>query len=257
MTDVVCTITDRIAHVRLTRSESANALRPQTCEELMQIARELHRTPRDLAAVVLSSEGPIFCAGGDLKDFASADDLETYVFDMASTLHVALDLFDRLDAPTIAAVHGNAGGAGVSIVAAFDLAVVADSAKFTLGYSAIGLTPDGSSSYYLTRAVGLKRALDLALTNRTIDAQTACDWGLITRLAPAADVLAEAMALAEQLAKRETVVLGATKRLMSEGTNRTLRDAMAHETENVAWAASRPAVPESISAFVNRVPRRQ
>jgi len=64
MTDVVCTITDRIAHVQFTRSESANALRPQTCEELVEIARELHRAPRGIAAVVLSSAGPIFCAAG-------------------------------------------------------------------------------------------------------------------------------------------------------------------------------------------------
>ena len=112
-----------------------------------------------------------------------------------------------------------------------------------------------ASGYETVRTRNGLEALDLAVANRTIDAQTACDWGLITRLAPAADVLAEAMALAEQLATRETVVLGATKQLLSEGTNRTLRDAMAHETENVAWAASRPAVPESISAFVNRKPR--
>jgi 2-(1,2-epoxy-1,2-dihydrophenyl)acetyl-CoA isomerase len=149
-------------------------------------------------------------------------------------------------------VEGNAGGAGVSLVAAFGLAVVAETATFTMGYSAIGLTPDGSSSYYLARSVGLKRALDLALTNRTIDAATACDWGLITRLAPAANVLRDAMALAEQLAKRETVVLGETKRLLTDGTNRTLRDAMANETAKVAWAAGRPAVRANISAFMNR-----
>jgi 2-(1,2-epoxy-1,2-dihydrophenyl)acetyl-CoA isomerase len=251
MTDVLCTITDRIAHIRFVRADQANALRPQTCEELVEIARILHRTP-DLGAVVVSSDGPIFCAGGDLNEFSAADDLEAFVFDMATTFHIALDLFDQLDAPTIVAVEGNAGGAGVSIVAALDLAVVAETATFTMGYSAIGLTPDGSSSYHLARSIGLKRALDLALTNRTIDAPTACDWGLVTRIAPASDVLSEAMALAEQLAKRETVVLGETKRLLSDGTNRTLRDAMAHETEKVAWAASRPEVPANISAFMNR-----
>jgi 2-(1,2-epoxy-1,2-dihydrophenyl)acetyl-CoA isomerase len=120
-----------------------------------------------------------------------------------------------------------------------------------MGYSAICLTPDGSSSYYPARPVGLKRALDLALTDRTIDAANACDWGLITRLVPAFNVLRDAMALAEQLAKRETVVLGESKRLLTDGTNRTLRDAMANETAKVAWAAGRPAVRASISAFMN------
>jgi 2-(1,2-epoxy-1,2-dihydrophenyl)acetyl-CoA isomerase len=251
MTDVECTIKERIAHIRFVSPERANALRKQTFDELKEIARSLHQDP-DIGAIVISGEGPIFCAGGDLKAFAVQEQLGDFVYDMATTFHASLDYFNRTDAPVIAAVEGGVGGAGVSLMAACDLAVVAENASFTLGYSAIGLTPDGSASYYLSRAVGLRRALDLALTNRTIDAKTACEWGLVTRLATPGDALDQAMSLARQLADRDTLVLGESKRLLVEGTDRNLREAMARETEKVSSMAARPEVKTYIDAFLNR-----
>ncbi len=251
MNDVEYTVDDGIAHIRFCRPDRANALRPQTCEELKEAARRL-RELDDLGAIVISGDGPVWCAGGDINAFSTAEHLGDFVYDMATTFHVALDLFDRIDAPTIAAVEGNVGGAGVSLVAAFDLAIVAENSRFTMGYTGVGLTPDGSSSYYLTRAVGLKRAVDLAITNRTIDAATACDWGLITRTAPAGQVVEKAMELARQLCGRETRVLGETKRLFAQGTERSLREAMARETESVTWAASRTETADRLAAFLDR-----
>lgn len=251
MPDLEYTIDDGIGHIRFTRPETANALRPQTCDELIEAARRLSEHD-DLGAVVVSGDGPIFCAGGDIGAFAAADHLGDFVYDMATAFHVALEYFDRLDAPTVAAVEGNVGGAGVSLVAAFDLAVVSEDAKFTMGYTGVGLTPDGSSSYYLTRAVGLKRAVDMALTNRMIDAATAEQWGLVTRLAPPGDVFEQAIQLARQLCRAETKVLGETKRLLAQGTERTLRDAMARETQAVAWAAARPETAARLHAFLDR-----
>lgn len=251
MADVICEIENRIAHIRLVSPERANALREQTFNELKEIARRLHQNP-EIGAIVISGEGPIFCAGGDLKAFAAQERLGDFVYDMAGLFHSALDFFNRTDAPVIAAVEGGVGGAGVSLMAAADLAVIADNASFTMGYVAIGLTPDGSASYYLVRAIGLRRALDMALTNRKIDAKTACQWGLATRMAPAGEVLEQAMTLARQLVAKDTMVLGETKRLLAEGSNRDLREAMARETEKVSAMAARPQVKESIAAFLNR-----
>jgi len=251
MADVECTVKKRIAHVRFVSPERANALRQQTFEELKEIARDLHRSP-DIGAIVISGEGPIFCAGGDLKAFAAQEHLGEFVYDAATTFHATMDFFNRTDAPVIAAVEGSVGGAGVSLMAACDLAVVADNASFTLGYGAIGLTPDGSASYYLSRSIGLRRALDLALTNRTIDARTACEWGLVTRLVASGDALDEAMSLAGDLVDRDTLALGESKRLLVEGTDRNLREAMARETEKVSTMAARPQVKKYIEAFLNR-----
>lgn len=249
MPDVSCSIDGRVAHIQLVSPERANALRQQTFEELKEIARSLNANP-DVGAIVISGEGPIFCAGGDLKAFAVEELLGDFVYDMATTFHATLDYFNRTDAPVIAAVEGNVGGAGVSLVAACDLAVVASDVSFTMGYGAIGLTPDGSASYYLSRSIGLRRSLDLALTNRTIDAATANEWGLVTRLVDPGSSLEHAFKLAHQLADRDTLVLGATKRLLVEGTDRNLREAMARETENVSAMASRPEVKVNIDNFL-------
>lgn len=254
--DVECTIDGRIAHLRFLRPGQGNALRPQTCREMIDHARDLAKR-EDLAAIVVSGEGPIFCAGGDLAAFAEAEPLDDFIYDMAVDFHVFLDYLDRINAPTIAAIEGNVGGAGVSMVAAFDLGIVAENATFTLGYPAVGLTPDGSSSFYLSRAIGLKRALDFALTNDTIDAQRALDWGLATRLAPAGETLDQAMELAQLLASRDTVVLGETKKLIKEGTTRGLREAMAQETDRVAAMAARPVARNNIRGFAERQRQRR
>lgn len=251
MNDVVCIIKDRIAHIRFTSPRRANALRQQTFEELKEIARKLHQDP-NIGAIVISGEGPIFCAGGDLRAFAAQEHLGDFVYDMATTFHASLEYFNRTDAPVIAAIEGSVGGAGVSLMAACDVAVVAENARFTMGYGAIGLTPDGSASYYLSRSIGLRRALDLTLTNRTIDARTASDWGLVTRLVGSGQALEEAMTLAGALAARDTRVLGESKRLLIEGTDRNLREAMARETETVSSMAARPVVKANIDAFLNR-----
>ena len=249
--DVECTIDGRIAHIRFLRPGQGNAFRPQTCREMIEHARDLAKMG-DLGAIVVSGEGPIFCAGGDLAAFNEAEPLGDFVYDMAIDFHVFLNYFDRINAPTIAAVEGNVGGAGVSMVAAFDLGIVAENATFTLGYPAVGLTPDGSSSFYLSRAVGLKRALDFALTNETIDAQKALDWGLATRLAPAGETLNHAMELARSVAGSDTVVLGQTKRLIKDGTTRSLSEAMAEETDRVAAMAARPKARNYIREFAER-----
>jgi len=249
--DVECTIDGRIAHLRFLRPEQGNALRPQTCRELIDHARDLAKLD-DLGAIVVSGEGPIFCGGGDLAAFDQAHPLGDFVYDMAIDFHVFLDYLDRISAPTIAAIEGNVGGAGVSLVAAFDLGIVAENATFTLGYPAVGLTPDGSSSFYLSRAIGLKRALDFALTSETIDAQKALDWGLATRLAPAGETLDHAMELARSVASRDTFVLGETKKLIKEGTTRSLREAMAEETDRVAVMAARPEARNKIQGFAQR-----
>ena len=106
----------------------------------------------------------------------------------------------RGDAPVVAAVQGSAAGAGMGLVGASDLVVAGESAKFVMAYTGVGLTPDGSSSWFLPRLVGLRRALELTLTNRVLCAAEALDWGLITQVVPDDDVHAEAGALAAQLA---------------------------------------------------------
>jgi 2-(1,2-epoxy-1,2-dihydrophenyl)acetyl-CoA isomerase len=133
-------------------------------------------------------------------------------------------------------VNGVAAGAGLSLVACCDLAISADHARFTSAYTQIGLSPDGSSTYYLTRLLGTRRATELYLTNRVLTAAEALDWGLVNRVVPGAALLDEVGRLAAQFADGPTAAYGGVKRLMLTA---------AHEGLETRWNASRARSPSS------------
>jgi 2-(1,2-epoxy-1,2-dihydrophenyl)acetyl-CoA isomerase len=155
-------------------------------------------------------------------------------------------------APLIAAVNGVAAGAGLSTVAFCDLAIAADTAKFTSAYTRIGLTPDGSSTYFLSRLLGTRRAMELYLTNRTLTAQEALDWGLVNRVVPAADLMAEVGKLAIHLAMGPTMAFGGVKKLMQMAPNDSLESQMERETRMIVDLATTADGREGVRAFVEK-----
>jgi 2-(1,2-epoxy-1,2-dihydrophenyl)acetyl-CoA isomerase len=158
----------------------------------------------------------------------------------------------RLDAPVVAAVHGSAAGAGLSLAAAADLVLAGASSRFVMAYTAIGLTPDGSGTWSLPRLVGLRRALELTLTNRRLSAAEAVQEGLATRVVPDDALAGEALALARSLAAGPTGALGAAKRLLRESLGRDLEAQMALETQSRAAAAASADSAEGIAAFLGK-----
>jgi len=140
----------------------------------------------------------------------------------------------------------------MSLVAGADIVVAGERAKFTMGYTGVGLTPDGGSTYYLSRVVGLRRAMDLVLTNKVLDAATAEAWGLVTRVVPDDRVDDEAAALAALLAAGPTAALGAAKRLVIDGASTALADALNREAVGISAAVATPDGREGIAAFVEK-----
>ena len=155
-----------------------------------------------------------------------------------------------MDAPLIAAVNGSAGGAGMSLCLFADLVLAAESAKFTLAYTRAGLSPDGGSTYFLPRIVGLRRALELALTNRVLGAQEALDWGIVTKVVPDSELQAEAQALASQLASGATRAFGAARRLLHHSFAESLETQMELEAQAIANQARTRDAREGIAAFI-------
>ena len=178
----------------------------------------------------------MFSAGGDLKGFgAQGDNLPFHLKEVTTYFHAAVSRFMRMDPPVVAAVNGMAAGAGHEPGVRRRHRIGEPSRlRFTMAYTRAGLTPDGSSTYYLPRIVGLKRALELTLTNRMLSAQEACEWGLATRVVPDAQLQEEADALAAQLASGATRALGMAKRLLHGGWTGTLETQMEHETQAIA-----------------------
>jgi 2-(1,2-epoxy-1,2-dihydrophenyl)acetyl-CoA isomerase len=245
-------VKDGIARITLNRPEALNSINRELSRDLMHAILECDEDPK-IRAVVLSGNGRLFCAGGDLKTFTTQGErLPYYIKEVTTYLHGALSRLTRMNPPVVAAVHGSAAGAGMSLALACDLVIAAESARFSVAYTRVGLTPDGSMSYFLPRFIGLKRALELTLTNRVLSAQEALNWGLITRVVPEGELLSQAIALATQLAEGAPKALGAAKRLMHAGWNETLETQMENESQTIANMARSSDTHEAIKAFIEK-----
>jgi 2-(1,2-epoxy-1,2-dihydrophenyl)acetyl-CoA isomerase len=243
-------VRDHVATITLNRPEAANSINAEAARDFMHAVLRCDDDP-DIRAVVITGAGRMFCAGGDLKSFAAqGEQLSYHLKEITTYFHAAVARMTRMDAPVIAAVNGAAAGAGMSLAMACDLVLAAESARFTMAYTRAGLTPDGSGTYFLPRLVGLKRALELCLTNRTLTAQEALDWGIVTRVVPDADLMAEARALAAQLATGPTRAFGATKRLLQQSWTTPLETQLEQETQTIAAMARTADGREGVEAFL-------
>jgi 2-(1,2-epoxy-1,2-dihydrophenyl)acetyl-CoA isomerase len=246
-------VTDGLATLTLARPEAGNGID-------LALARELHEittawsVDRSVRAVLLQGEGRSFCVGGDLKSFAPRDDLPAHLTDVTTYFHAALSRLARMDAPVVAAVQGSAAGGGLSMALVADLVLAGASSRFVVAYTAIGLTPDGSGSWMLPRLVGLRRALDLTLTNRPLTAAEALAEGLITRVVDDDALAEEALAVAQKLAAGPTGALGAAKRLLRGSFGHDLEGQLALESESLASAAASADAREGIAAFLAKRP---
>ncbi len=246
---------DGVARLTLNRPDAANAIDLTLGQALAAAATELADSSR-VRAVLLSGRGARFCGGGDVRAFAEAagagPGLPDKLTGIVAALHEAIEAFARVDAPIVAAVQGSAAGAGLSLVALSDLVVAGASTKFVMAYTAIGLTPDGGSTWYLPRIVGLRRAVELTLTNRVFSAEEAQEWGLVTRVVPDDALIAEAEALAKQLATGPTRSFGVAKRLLADSINTTLADQLAIEELELLAAGGREDAREGVTAFAEK-----
>ena len=142
--------------------------------------------------------------------------------------------------------------AGFSLAIAGDLVLASDLASFTMAYTRAGLSPDGSSSYYLPRLIGIRRTQELMLTNRTVSAPEAADWGLITEVVPAADLAARTSELTAQLASAAKGSSSAVKKLILASFAHSLEDQMDLEGRLIAACADSPDGREGIDAFLTK-----
>lgn len=251
-TRLLFAVSDNVAYLTLNRPEAANSLDLTMAREL-QDAMQRCDQDRSVGAVVLTGAGSMFCGGGDLKTFfAQREGISSYVKEVTLSLHDAISSMARMSAPVIAAVNGVAAGGGLGLVCACDLAIASPSARFTMAYTRAGLTPDAASTYNLPRLIGLRRALELSLTNRLLTAEEALAWGLVNQVVPEDQLTEASRQLAVLLAGGATRALGGAKRLLGSSWTETLETQMANERESIAAATLSPEAQEGISAFLEK-----
>lgn len=247
MTGVRYELTSGAARITLAAPDRGNALDPELAAALHDAVRRA-RTD-DARVVVLRGEGRAFCVGGDVGSFAAAENREHMVDDLAETLHRTVSDLHRMDAVVVSAVQGVAAGAGVPLAAAADIVLAGASARFTLAYTKIGLSPDGGSSL-LTASLGLHRALHLALLNQVLTAEQAHQAGLVAEVHPDDDLDAAVDTVVDQLLDGSRTAQVAAKRLLREVALPWAEGALRRETLSIRSCAANPDGREGVDAFV-------
>lgn len=242
-----------IARLRLNRPESSNGMNVEFLVALHAAILRCHSEPA-VRVVVISGEGRNFCAGGDVKTFESKGaDLPDYLREATAWLQIATAALIQLKVPVIAAVHGfAAGGGGLGLVCAADLVIASESAKFFSGAVRVGMAPDAGVSVTLTQLVGLRKAMEILLTNPTLTAAQALECGLVTKVVADADLARSVDDMAETIAASAPLALGATKRLVWAGLGAGVAGQLPEEARTVSELSGTADALEGLAAVLER-----
>jgi len=247
MTDSILYTRDgALARLTFNRPASLNAMGFEMGRRWRDLAHEV-TSDATVGAVILDANGPAFCAGGDVVEMATSGAAGSDVTDAAHTIHDGIRTFVESATPIVAAVQGAVAGGGLGLMLAADYIVAAPEARFVSKYANIGLTPDLGVSTLLAAAVGQRRALQLLLQDRTIDAETALDWGLVSEVA--ADPGARAEEVARFWLAGATAAFGQAKRLVRTGAGRSFAENLDDEARTIGAAFDTDASRQRVAAF--------
>lgn len=245
--------TNGIAKITLNRPDQLNALNERMRDELYEITLDLWQDD-SIRAVLLMGAGRAFCAGGDIDSILQKmqNDNALGRKEQMKKQHQWAKNLIALEKPVIAAVHGYAVGAGMSIAMMADIVLAAENAQFSSAFSRIGIIPDLGALFLLPRLVGMANAKEIVLTGRYIDASEALQMGLITGIVQAEDLAGEAFALAETLASGPTTALGMAKTLLNRSLETSLSDLLELEAYFQGMVMETHDFQEGVAAFIEK-----
>ena len=243
-----------LAEVQFNRPESYNALNEQMARELFEVAVKLSRD-NSVRAVLLTGAGKAFHAGGDVKRFAAeGKNAPVFIDNLVSVFHSAMARLVRMPKPTVAAVNGVAAGAGFSLAMSCDLVLAHPGALFSTAYARIGASPDGGMSFHLVRQIGMRRAMELYLTNRVLNAEEALAWGVVNRILPAEGFMDAARKQALELANGPTLAYARAKELFLESLDTSMDTQLEREGARIVASAGTEDFQNGVKAFAEKRP---
>lgn len=248
MADVLIHRDGPVATLTLNRPARRNALSLGLMSELTRAVEELGASD-EVHAIILAAAGPVYCSGHDLSEMKGRSVTEyREIFDVCTRL---METLQRVRQPVIAQVHGTATAAGCQLVATCDLVVAAETATFATPGVKIGLfctTP----MVALTRAIGRKRALEMLLTGRPVDARTAAEWGLVNSVVPVADLPHVTLELAAQIAGASSLTVGIGKQAFYAQIEQDQKMAYSYAREVMTTNSLAADAQEGICAFLEK-----
>lgn len=240
--------------LRLNRPDVLNSFNNDLLAAFGKAVRDADRE-KSVRCIVITGAGRGFSAGQDLADVADRYKCDTPI-ELGSHLrdryHPAFSKIHSMEKPVIAAVNGVAAGAGCSLALACDIRIAAESATFIEAFVHVGLVPDTGSTFFLPRLIGASRALEMAITGRKVKADEALQIGLVNKVVPDAELPAEAMKLAQQLANLPPRAIGLTKRAMNRAWTAELDDQLEYEAMMQTTAGQTRDHREGVAAFLEK-----
>jgi 2-(1,2-epoxy-1,2-dihydrophenyl)acetyl-CoA isomerase len=249
---VLVAIEGGIARITLNRPDRLNALDHDLAVALAKTLEDLERDPT-LRAVTLMGAGRMFMAGGDITVFKRAgNDAPKVIRELIDLFHRIIRAIRRLNAPVVVGVHGAAAGGAVGLALACDFVIASEGASFVPAYAKIGTSPDGGTTWSVTRLLGPQRALEWLMLGEAIDARTAREMGLVFRVVPKDALASEVDALARRIASGPATAQASLKRLIDQSLHSTLDAQLDAEREGFVRAAGTADFREGVSAFLER-----
>ena len=250
---VLLSFSEHIATLTLNRPEASNGMNIALMRALHDAVMRCHSDPR-VRVVHLRGNGPNFCAGGDVREFASkGEQLGDFLREVTAYLQMAVGALIRLNSIVVTEVQGYAaGGGGLGLVCASDIVIAGRSAKFLAGATRVGMAPDGGASVILSRLVGFRRAADIVLSNRMVPAEEALAIGLITRLADDDKLVSEAQKLVQDYASSAPRAIAAAKRLLWTGLGIGVESCLPEEARTVAELSATADAREGLAAVLEK-----
>lgn len=240
---------DGVARITLDSPDRGNPINTKSVTALLECVRRARAD--DVHVVVLAAVGRMFSVGGDLDAFRAAANRGELIDDLADAFHRVITDLHQLNAIVVSVVHGTAAGAGLSLAAAADLVMAAESAKFTLAYTNVGLSPDGGSTL-LPASIGLHRALALTLLNPVLTASEAHRMGLVAEVHPDADLAPAVERVVRQIRAGSRDAQAASKRLLREVATPAEDRALRREVLSIRARAASADGAEGVAAFAER-----
>ncbi|GAA1858927.1 enoyl-CoA hydratase/isomerase family protein [Microbacterium koreense] len=243
---ILLSIDAGLARVTFNRPTFLNAMDFEMGTRWRDIAHQV-TADDSVGAIILDAAGPAFCAGGDVVAMATSGATGAELSAMADIIHDGIRTFVESDKPIVTAAHGAVAGGGIGLMLTGDYVVAAEGTKFVSKYANIGLSPDLGVSTLLPAAIGRRRALELLLQDRTLDAETAREWGLV------AEVVADPSARAQEIARSwldgATAAYGQAKRLIHAGARRTLSENLDDEAATIGARFETDEAKARVAAF--------
>jgi len=257
MTQALLTsIENGVARIVINRPETRNAISGEMLQDMLQFVRSFEHDPM-VKVLLITGAGPHFAAGGDIKSFADAltqspeglrADFERRS-EEAAPLWLALE---RIPQPVVVAARGFSAGAALSFIAGADYSLASDNAQFLLAHVGIGLVADAGTTYHLPRAIGVRKAKELAFFGDRIDAQTALQIGLVNRVVADAELEAETEKWVSRLAAAPATSIACAKRMMNASLGNDMRAQLDMERVSVGDCGATADLQEGVAAFMEK-----